>query len=211
MKKYSAGKVAFVAMCIASATFLKCSSVKNKNVASLNPEVHRTSPDPSDSASATSSDTRQPQILHIATLGSYEPNRWQDTFLVMPKPGSYFIYQDSNKLKCKTDAAGIQSLKLDFSKTGVVALSLVDSSLYDNFEVTAIEKIFAQYGARFIVVAVSRADSEQRSAFMISFYKERMCEQDVEKAFDQALAASINNTKQRNEALDFKARLIRNK
>ncbi len=46
---------------------------------------------------------------------------------------------------------------------------------------------------------------------MINFYKERMIGSDVAKAFDKVLAASIHEANQRGEALDFKARLIKNK
>jgi hypothetical protein len=56
--------------------------------------------------------------------------------------------------------AKVQQLTLNLTKAEIICLSLVNSDLFENFEKEDLEKKFAQYGAKFILVTVSKADSK---------------------------------------------------
>jgi hypothetical protein len=103
--------------------------------------------------------------------------------------------------------ADVQQLTLNLAKAEIICLSLVNSDLFENFEDEDLEKKFAQYGAKYILVTVAKADSEQRSSFVIQFYKTQLSSGRVERAFKE----SLKESEQQYGALDFKARLIRKK
>jgi hypothetical protein len=120
--------------------------------------------------------------------------------------------RDSGKLNNDTELAMLteeqaQKLTLNLSKTEIFALSLVDAVLFENFEKEDLEKKFAQYGAKYLLIAVSKSDSRQRSAFMTQFYQARLKRNDIERAYEIALKES----KDQHAALDFKTRLIKNR
>jgi hypothetical protein len=83
----------------------------------------------------------------------------------------------------------------------------VNSDLFENFGKDDLEQKFAQYGAKFVLITVSKVDNRQRSAFVTQFYKAQLSSGNIEQAFEE----SLNESKQQYSFLDFKARLIKKK
>jgi hypothetical protein len=164
------------------------------------------------SKAKTESPVESPRILHFSRA---------DFSVYDTRSDSAFLKSDKHRLlKSKVDSvnhhntevgiltpAEVQHLTLNLAKAEIICLSLVNSDLFENFDKEDFEQKFAQYGARFVLITVSKADSRQRSAFVTRFYKAQLSSGSFERAFDE----SLKESKQQYGVLDFKARLIKKK
>ena len=84
------------------------------------------------------------------------------------------------------------------------SLSLIDSTLYDDFENSV--KAFKS-SEKSVLVTVSKVESEQRMEFIGLFYKNWLRGNDMNKAYRSALA----EIKKKYPHPDFKSKLLENK
>jgi hypothetical protein len=164
------------------------------------------------SKAKTESPAGSPRILHFSEA---------DFSIYDTRSDSAFLKSDKHRLfkKSKVDSvthntdvgiltpAEVRHLTLNLAKAEIICLSLVNSDLFENFEKDDLEQKFAQYGAKFILITVSKADSRQRSAFVTQFNKAQLSSGGIEQAFEE----SLKESKQQYGVLDFKARLIKRK
>jgi hypothetical protein len=166
----------------------------------------------SDHDSSDSSKIENSRILHFSGPDfSIYDTRFDSSFLKSDKhrllKSKFDSVNHHNTVVGILTPAEVQQLTLNLTKAEVICLSLVNSHLFENFEKEDLEKKFAHYGAKFILVTVSKADSKQRSSFVIQFHKTHLSSGSVERAFKE----SLKESKQQYGALDFKARLIKKK
>lgn len=140
--------------------------------------------------------------LHFATHGFFEDDK-DSTHLDNPlKRGGLLLYERNSKILDTIPELNYtvgEVINFNISSLELVVLSLVDKKLFENWN-SHIENFKKIYARNDLLVVVSMGDSEQRSAFVLEFYK-KMNNLAIEKAYLETITA-IN--KKYGQNIDFK-------
>lgn len=123
----------------------------------------------------------------LSILEEFENLNMQATSILISTQG----YSLENK--------GDSSIQVLNESSELIVLSLVDSTLYNNWE-TQVESYANEYPQPYVLVVVAIEDSFQKMEFIAEFYQQQSQEGDVELAYQQAVAILEGQY----SALDFK-------